>query len=337
MKKSISNKKNLTGKQQQHALIENIVKNDTFFPKGIHIDDIDKTVVDTIKMDFEIQSEGKQIPILEVFSIQRYSEFMKTWMIVDDTSTIQLPFMCLVRDPVKIGTNLNETFNVPNTPTFNLWKRPVLKNGKKSVEYYQIPQPVNIDCNYTLHLFTQYLRVVNKLDELILHAFKSHQYYIFVNGHSMPMILGSMEDTSNTSDIEKRRFYHKTYSLVVKGYLLREEDFKKLSSIDKIDVLEQPSLVKNTRECIVTSEDLNCDLCLNFKFNRKSNNSKSIKIPMDIEFYYDNQNSSNIYNYFINGSIVFLPFKAKAGDDLIIAHNIISNKPINIKVCGTKL
>lgn len=337
MKKSIRTKQELRGKQQQVQLVKNIVKNDTFFPKGVHIDDIDRAVVDNIKKDFEITSEGEAIPILEVFSIQRYAEFQKTWKYTDDTNTIQLPFICLVREPVKKGSNLGGTFNVPSVPRFNLWRRPILKNGKLSMEYYQIAQPVNIDCTYTLHIFTQYQRVLNKMDELVLHTFREGQYYIFVNGHSMPIYLESMDDVSNNTEIESRRYYHKTYSMVLKGYLLREEDFRKLDSVDKIDIIEQPSFIKKSRECIVTREDLDCDLCLNFKFNRKAGNSKTYRVPMDLEFYYDNQNSSNDYGYFLNGSPVSLPFIGREGDELIVAHNIVSNKIINIKVCGRKI
>lgn len=336
MKSSIDNKTKLTGKQQQVSLVQNIVAGDTFFPKGIHIDDIDRTVIATVKSDFEIQAEGKTVPILDVFSIQRYTEFMKTWQHTDATNTIQLPFMCLVRNPVKKGTNLGGTFNIPNTPTFNLWRRPIMKNGKHSVEYYQIPQPTPIDCSYVLHIFTYHQRVINKMDELMFHTFNSSQYYIMVNGHCMPMKLDGEDDASEISDIEQRRFYHKTYSLTIKGYLLREEDYKKLNSIDKINIEQMPSLVKNSRECIVTQEDLDCDLCLNFRFNRKSGNSKTYRVPQNLDFYYDNQNPNNDYEYFLNGQLVNLPFSARAGDELIVAHNFDYKGVINIKVCGKK-
>lgn len=336
MKKTIVIKKPLDGKQQQVQLVKNIVQNDTFFPKGVHIEDIDRTVRDKITKDFEITSEGAKVPLITMFSLERYTEFMQFWKHSDNTNTIQLPFMCLVREEVKKGTNLGENYNVPSTPTFNLWKRPIMKNGKATVEYYQIAQPVNIDCFYKLHLFTKHPQVVNKLDELMLHSFKEYQNYIFVNGHSMPLILEEMSDESQTS-IDTRRFYHKVYSMTLKGYLLREEDFKKLSSVDKVSFPIYVSSVKNSQECIVTNEDLDCDLCLNFQFNRKSGNSKTYKVPMDLEFYYDNQNSNNNYGYFLNGISTNLPFIARRGDELTVAHNINRNVTLNIKICGRKL
>jgi len=155
--------------------------------------------------------------------------------------------------------------------------------------------------------------------------------------HHMPLKLEGMDDDSQLSDLDSRRYYHRTYTLVLKGYLIREEDFKKLSSIDTIRVKLNPSTIKNSRECIVNTEELDCDLCLNFQFNKKAGNSKTIRIPMDLEFYYDNQNSNNNYNYFLNNESIELPFIARAGDELTVAHAIQSNTTLNIKICGKKL
>lgn len=337
MKRSINDDKKLTGKQQQQKYYEQPLENDTFFPKGVHIDDIDRAVRDEIKSNFEIVSQGNKIPFLDIFSIHRYSEFMKTWENVDETNTIQFPFILLVKEGAEKGTNLGGTFNIPGGISFPLWKRNIVKNGRATIEYYQIPQPVNIDLDYKLHIYTVHQREINLMDELMLHKFKSRQYYILVNGHHMPLLLEGMDDASETSEIEKRRYYHKTYTLKLKGYLLNEEEFKKLPSIDKIQMNVGVSTVKNSRECIVNEIDLDCDLCLNFKFNRKSENSQKYRVPMDLEFYYDNQNPLNDYNYFLNGDLVEIPFIAKKGDELTVAHSMENQNIINIQVCGKKI
>lgn len=337
MKRSINDKTPRTPQQQQRYLQERIVENDTFFPKGVHIDDIDREVQEVFASEFEITSDGEKIPVLDIFSIQRFSEYMKTWKYTDDTRTIQLPIIAIVREPTKRGSNLGGTYNIPSIPKYNLWRRPIMKNGRLTVEYYRIPQPVNIDIPYTVHFITEFQRDINKMDELMLHQFRSSQYYVFPNNHSMPLKMDGFDDDSQLADNEKRKFYHRKYSLTLYGYLLREDDFEKLSSIDKINIKIHPSAVKNSRECIVTQEDLDCDLCLNFQFNRKSSNSKTYRIPMDLEFYYDNQNPDNDYNYFINSEPVELPFTVAAGDELTVAHAIEGNMVINIKVCGRKL
>ena len=156
-------------------------------------------------------------------------------------------------------------------------------------------------------------------------------------GHHMPLKLEDISDNSTTSDLDGRRYYQKTYALILKGYLLREEDFKKLASIDDINISVSTNNVKTNRECIVTEIDLDCDLCFNFKFTRKSGNSKTYIIPTDVEFYYDNQNASNDYDYFINNSLVELPFIATSGDEITVAHNITTANIVNIKICGKKI
>jgi hypothetical protein len=337
MKKSINDNQKLTGKQQQQKYYEEPLKNDTFFPKGVHIDDIDRAARDEFKNNFEIVSEGKAVPFIDLFSIQRFSEYMKTWENTDETNTVLFPFILMVKDPNEKGSALGANLNIPSDITFPVWKRNIVKNGKATIEYYQIAQPVNIDTVYKLHIFTIHQRLINLMDELMLHKFKSSQNYINVNGHHMAMYMESMQDSSEVSNIDKRKYYQKTYTLKIKGYLLREEDFKQLPSIDKIDIKMGISQVKNSRECIVQQKDLNCDLCLNFKFNRKSEPSQTYRVPMDLEFYYDNQNPANDYSYLLNGNLVTLPFEAVTGDELTVAHNILNQNIINIEVCGKKL
>jgi hypothetical protein len=262
---------------------------------------------------------------------------MKTWENTDETNTVLFPFILMVKDPNEKGSALGANLNIPSDITFPVWKRNIVKNGKATIEYYQIAQPVNIDTVYKLHIFTIHQRLINLMDELMLHKFKSSQNYINVNGHHMAMYMESMQDSSEVSNIDKRKYYQKTYTLKIKGYLLREEDFKQLPSIDKIDIKMGISQVKNSRECIVQQKDLNCDLCLNFKFNRKSEPSQTYRVPMDLEFYYDNQNPANDYSYLLNGNLVTLPFEAVTGDELTVAHNILNQNIINIEVCGKKL
>jgi hypothetical protein len=152
----------------------------------------------------------------------------------------------------------------------------------------------------------------------------------------MPLFLESMDDDSQVGDLEKRKYYHKKYALKLKGYLLREEDFRKLPSIDRI-ILKTHASYESNAYCEVKEVDFKCDLCLNYKFNRKSPNSQTYRIPMRLEFYYDNQNPVNDYSYFLNGNLVTLPFIAEKGDELTVSHNLHKQNIINITVCAKKL
>ena len=74
MKRTIDDNIKLNGKQQQVKLVEDTVKNDTFFPKGVHIDDMDRSVRDNFKEKFEIVSSGFEIPTVNK-TIEEQNEF----------------------------------------------------------------------------------------------------------------------------------------------------------------------------------------------------------------------------------------------------------------------
>lgn len=332
MKRTIKTKPPLTPQQSKRKLTTDIVKNDTFFPNGVHIEDIDKAVLEDIKTNFRVASQGSQIPLVEFLSLQRWTEYTKTWLNTDDTNTVQLPFMAIVRGNTKKGTNLNGTYNIPANPTYKLWKRPVVKNGKQHVEFYEIPQPTCIDISYTLHLFTEHMTVCNRMDEMMLQTFKSSQYYVDVKGHYMPLKMEGIDDVSET-ELEKARYYHKKYPLAVYGYLLDEKLFRKKRTLDNIDLkIETPS-ESNPFECEVETSEVGCDFCLNFKFLRRSPNSRSITLPRGVNFTYDNQ-SQGEYQYFLDSSPVDIPFRGERGQKLTVAHSKTTNKVINIQICG---
>lgn len=326
-------------KQYQEEEQKKILDNDTFFPKGVHLDDIDRVVRDTIFKDFKITSplldNDEPIPIYFFGSLNSYTQSIQTWQNVDTKKSLNPPFMALVRESiVEKGSNLGGNYNIPSNPTYTLWKRPIVKNGKKSYEHYQIPQPVNVDVKYSLHFFTTLRRDLNTMDELILYKFKSSQYYMNIWGHYMPLKLETSVEEHEKSDLDKKKYYHQSYSMLLKGYLLNEKEFVKLSSIDLIAVDTDSCIAKQSKECIVETIDLDCDTCFSFKFNRKSNPSKTIKIPKDLNLYYDNMSSSNNHKYFVNNEPVQMPFDVKLGDQLTVAHNFNYNGTIEIRICG---
>ena len=49
----------------------------------------------------------------------------------------------------------------------------------------------------------------------MLSTFQSSQHYILVNGHQMPLKIESMDSSDEMSNLEKRKYYHKTYTLTL--------------------------------------------------------------------------------------------------------------------------
>lgn len=340
MKKTINIKPDLTPQQQQRALQENIVKNSTLFPKGVHIADIDNSVINALTKDFTLVADGEEVPMISILSITKQSEYLKNWTNVDndDTRTPKLPMITIEREYMtKKGTKFGGSFNIPNHPTFSVFKHNVLKKGRKSIEYYQIPQPTVIDVHYKLTLFTEYLEDGNVYDELILQTFNGSQYYIQVNGHHMPLKLEGFDDESQLQEIEKRRFYERVYNLKLEGYILDEKYFKKLRSLDKIMIDTDSSVKSNIKLCVVDTFEQNCEICLNFKFGRKSIKSKTFDMPKSIGFIYDNQSKTEFYQYLLNNVEVTLPFTTRKGDKLTVVHSFDTKKTINIKICGNIL
>lgn len=343
MKKNITDNKN-GGLGRQEEYYKTPLKNDTFHINEIGIKDIDSAVVKTLQKHLDIKTlldeEGitmkKKIEVVSLISIQRFAEYMRIWQNSDNYSNIQMPFLALTRDVnIKKGTHLNNNFNIPSDITFPVYKRQVVKNGKIGYEYYNVPQPTSIDIDYTIDIVCEYMSELNAFHNVILNTFKSRQFYVNVNGHFMGMKMNAINDVSNISDLDKRKFYHIKVETTLHGYLINSEDMKKINGIQAFKVDIVPTTSKENK-CEVRTIDLDCDFCFVVEFNRKNGHSTTVRVPYDIEFTYDNQSNGG-YAYFLNNSIVSLPFLANKGDELIITHSKDKRKSYKVKLCGMKV
>lgn len=325
--------------QVQKSLFEKALDNNTYLPRGLSIEDIDRGFLDYIKTELEIIIQGKKVPV-ELFSLQKFSEYMKTWFQTDKTNTVQLPFVSIVRKPLpERGTNFGKiTYNIPDDGRYTVFRVPKEKNGKKTYELYQIPQPINVDIEYQINFFAAHQRDANKMAKKMLKEFQSSQRYVDIYGHYMNLQWKDVNDVSQLSDLSKRRYYHFQYETVLKGYILEKEDFKVVKVLDNINFKTELSTVKTSRKCRVNVvESGDCDICYIFNFTRKSPSFAEITLAYDMEFIYDNQSLPN-YDLLLNGNEVSLPFVASKGDVLKLINN--KNKittPLNIKICGKQI
>lgn len=316
------------------------VENTTFFPKSVHLDDIDRSVQERIKSHFDITTrKGDKMFIADFQTLNRFTEYMNTWMNTDSTNTIKLPFLSLVRNSIiQKGTNLGGSYNIPNSPTFALYREPKIKNGKLTYDYYQIPQPVNVDIQYSLHLFTTSQWDLNQVDELVLHTFSSSQFYITVNGLFMPLKLEGLNESSNIDAPLEKRFYQHIYELTLKGYLLDEKQFKKVHSLDKITVMTE-SETNNSRACDVAIRNIRngCETCLDFNFTKKTSNIQEYRSSVSLLLEYDNISRNMSVNYFVNNQPVSLPFELKRGDTLKVVYEPKNRIDFKLTLCGNAL
>jgi len=221
------------GPERRQEILDDITDKGTFLPRGVNEEDMDETFVEFANQDLGITIDGKKVPVV-FMTIQRWSEFSKTWTFTDQYKDIQLPFITVVRQPdIQVGQNQAGLWNIPGNRTFTFMKVPTWDGARNGVDLYKIPQPTSVDLTYEVRIFTNRMRDLNKLNTLVHKTFHSSQAYINVKGHPMPVVLENVSDESNIDDFENRRFYVQLFEMRLMGYLLDEEDYEVVPTINR--------------------------------------------------------------------------------------------------------
>ena len=227
------------GVQRRQDLLDNIADDGTFLPRGVHYQDMDETFINFVNKELRIEIDGEEVPVL-FLTLQRYSEFTKTWKFTDEYKNIKIPFVTIVRKPdPQVGTNQAGLYNIPGRPTFTYYKVPTNDGARVGVDLYKIPQPTSVDITYEVRMFTNKMSDLNLLNEKVQKKFQSRQAYIWPKGHPMPVTLESIGDESNIDDFENRRFYVQPFEMLLAGYILDEEDFEIMPTINRAMVMSE--------------------------------------------------------------------------------------------------
>lgn len=316
------------------ASVENIVENDIDMPKGLHIEDHDTAVIDFFTNEFDFKSQGKIITV-QAYGRQNFFNILSNWDKQDNENQLDLPLLAIIRNPkTSKGTNFgNTTVNIPNMPTFTLKRIPVTRNGKTYNQYIKIPQPVNIDIFYELHIITSVLYDVDNMSEKMLFLFKEGIKYLNVKGHSIKIKLTEDEDESETNT-KSRKYYHVKYNLQLTGYIMDECTFEKIEELNQINFnLEQ---CFKPIACEFNEEFYNddCQIVLKFSFSRKTNESDIVTLNKNVILTHDNQREGN-YTLLKNGTEMgSVPFEVVIGDEIQIIKNNYLNRKSVIKIYG---
>jgi hypothetical protein len=222
------------GFPRRQEILDGIADKGTFLPRGVSEEDMDQSFVDFVKNDLQISIEGVRVPVL-FLTIQRWSEFTKTWSFTEgEYKDLKMPFITVVRKPdIQVGNNQAGLWNIPGNRTYTYMKVPTFDGARKGVDLYKIPQPTSVDIGYEIRVFTGKMKDLNKFNTKIHKSFQSRQFYIWVKGHPMPVILESISDESNIDDFENRRFYIQQFEMTLQGYLLDEEDYEVVPTINR--------------------------------------------------------------------------------------------------------
>jgi len=227
------------GPEKRQDFLDEIDYKGTYLPKSIFYEDIDKSFLEFVDDILEIEVNGKKVPVM-FLTITKWAEFSKTWDFSDKFKNIKLPFITVVRQPdIQVGTNQAGNWNIPGNKLYTYMKVPNREGGRNGVDMYKIPQPTSVDITYDVRLFCNRMKDLNLFNRTTQLTFQSRQFYIKVNGHPMPIHLEAIGDESQKDDFDRRRFYVQTFEMKVLGYILNEEDFEFVPTINRAIVFTE--------------------------------------------------------------------------------------------------
>jgi hypothetical protein len=283
-KKDLSVQPKYEGLERIQQLRDDIAYKGTMLPKGVHYIDIDTNFIEFVKNDLSISIDGEKVPVI-FLTLQRWSEFSKTWEFTDEFKNIKVPFITIVRRPdVQVGTIHDGLWNVPGRPNYYYVKVASGDATKKGVDLYKIPQPTAVDVVYEVRIFCNRMTNLNLMNELVQKTFNARQFYIYPNGHPMPIVLDSISDESTIGEFEDRRLYIQPYEMRVQGYIMDEKDFTVVPTVTRamlfLDIVESVNQAKVN----IFTDNATSKVNLNFIFKPLALNTVDVSITQKVLF-----------------------------------------------------
>ena len=226
--------------ERRQELLDKITQGDSFLPDSVLHDDLDLGMLDFVKKNFNITSDGEQVPVIpKILTIQRWGEFTNTWNFADLDGNPKLPFISVVRKPdVQPGTNPSLQRTIPDRQQFHYATVPTWNGTQMGADIYKIPQPVAIDITYEITIMCTKFRDLNKFNQIVLQKFSSRQAYTTVKGHYVPIVLERIDDNTPV-DLESRRFYLQTYTFTLLGFLIDEQEFEIKPAVSRLFLMNE--------------------------------------------------------------------------------------------------
>jgi hypothetical protein len=235
------------GLERRQELLDRITKSDTYLPEDILHDDLDMGMLEFVKNNLKIISDGIQIPIIpKILTVQRWSEISNNWTFSDEDGNMKVPFIGVIRKPdVQPGTNPMVQRTIPDRREFNYAAVKTWNGTEMGADIYKMPQPVPIDITYEVIIVCQKFRDLNKFNKVVLQKFSSRQAYTTVKGHYIPIILDRISDNSPIDALENRRFYLQTYQFTMLGFLIDSDEFEVKPAIARMMLMYEFMNTKN--------------------------------------------------------------------------------------------
>ena len=277
-----------------------ITKDGTYLPKSLLHADLDKGFLEFVKEKFNITSEGKKIPVVDIIiTTQNWSQFVETWDFQNIDKNIEPPFLTIIRNPeVKYGNNPAVMYNIPNRRMYYYMEVPTWDGNRKGADIYKIPQPVPADFKYTVAIVCNRMREVNTLNQRVLETFASRQAYQVINGHYIPIINDGFADES-VLDLEKRKYYIQKYDFTMMGFLIDENEFEVFPALSRtlqvFEVDQRTIKRKQKRQQPVELERIV------FAYPNSAT-TQQINFEYTCNLYFEDSKNVDVYSVFINDS-----------------------------------
>lgn len=254
------------GPARRQEMLDDITDYGTYLPKGVLHADLDKGMLEFVKEDLKLVMEEKIVPTINrIITNQNWSQFTETWDFQDLDNNISLPFIATIRTPeVKYGTFQGGAANIPNRRQFFYYTVPTWDGQRKGADVYKIPQPIPVDITYNVKIFCNRMRELNEFNKIVMEKFTSKQAYSQIKGHYIPIVMESVTDES-AKDIGKRKYYIISYTFIMKGLLIDEDEFQISPAVTRqLSMFEVDTLNKSRRVVVEPPRPDNFDLDLTF-------------------------------------------------------------------------
>jgi len=232
---------------RRQELLDDITEADVYLPDAVLHDDLDLGMLEFVKENLIVVSDGDQIPIIpKILTVQRWGEISNNWEFADEDGNMKVPFIGVVRKPdVQPGTNPSIIRTIPDRRQVHYATVQTWDGQQKGADVYKIPQPVPIDIGFEVTIVCQKFRDLNRFNKIVLQKFASRQAYTRVKGHYIPIILESINDTSPIDSLDARRYYVQTYQFLMLGFLIDPEEFEVKPAINRLLLLTEFLETKN--------------------------------------------------------------------------------------------
>lgn len=308
--------------ERRQEMLDDITKHDTYMPESILHDDLDLGMLEFVKKNLIVVSDGSQIPIIDrILTIQRWGEITANWTFTDSDGNITLPFISVIRKPdPQPGSNPVLQRTIPDRREFHYATVKKWVGNMMGADVYKMPQPVAIDISFEVNIICNKFRDLNKFNKVVLQKFSQRQAYTRVKGHYVPIILDRINDNSPIELMDGRRFYLQTYEFTMLGFLIDEDEFEVKPAISRAllvyEIMDTPIVKRyqdNGVRITIANYTGNGEQTL-FSVGEKIGTLFYVAINGDLQIKDTN------YYWIGDTSNITFPTPPPAGSDIIIAY-----------------